>query len=70
MPNRKVVSHEEWVEARRTLLQREKKFTRLRDELAAARRQLPWEPVEQEYVFEGPNGPESLSDLFGSTPIS
>ena len=61
-----IVSHEEWVEARRALLQREKEFTRLRDELAAARQQLPWERVEREYVFEGPNGRESLADLFGA----
>lgn len=66
MTNREIVSHEEWVEARRDLLQREKEFTRLRDELASARRQLPWEPVEREYVFDGPNGRESLADLFGS----
>ena len=66
MTNRQIVSHEEWTEARRELLHREKEFTRLRDELAAARRDLPWEPVEQDYVFEGPNGPESLTDLFGA----
>lgn len=66
MASRTVVSHEEWVEARRGLLEREKEFTRLRDELAAARRQLPWELVERQYTFEGPNGKESLADLFGS----
>ena len=66
MTNRAIVSHEEWVEARRSLLQREKEFTRLRDELAAARRELPWELVDREYVFEGPDGRESLSDLFGA----
>ena len=65
MTNRAVVSHEEWTTARRELLRREKEFTRLRDELAAARRDLPWERVEQDYVFDGPSGPESLSDLFG-----
>ena len=65
MTNRTVVSHEEWVEARRSLLQREKVFTRLRDELAAARQQLPWERVDREYTFDGPNGRESLSELFG-----
>ncbi|MCY3733065.1 MAG: thioredoxin family protein [Chloroflexi bacterium] len=66
MTNREVVSHKEWVEARQALLQREKEFTRLRDELAAARRQLPWESVEREYIFDGPSGRESLADLFGA----
>jgi len=67
MPRQPVVSHQEWTDARRELLRREKEFTRLRDELAAARRDLPWERVEQDYVFAGPNGPESLSDLFGAS---
>ena len=66
MTNREVVSHQEWIEARQVLLQREKEFTRLRDELAAARRELPWESVEREYFFDGPHGRESLADLFGA----
>ena len=65
MPNQPVVTHEEWVEARRDLLRREKELTRLRDELVEARQALPWERVETGYVFQGPNGDESLSDLFG-----
>lgn len=60
----KVVSHEEWVEARKALLEREKDFTRARDALSRERRQLPWENVEKDYVFEGPEGEVSLSDLF------
>jgi len=59
-----VVEHEEWVEKRKDLLKREKEFTRLRDELSRHRRDLPWEPVENDYVFVGPNGEETLADLF------
>jgi len=59
-----IVGHEEWVEARKALLAREKEFTRARDELSRQRRELPWERVEQEYVFEGPGGEETLADLF------
>jgi predicted dithiol-disulfide oxidoreductase (DUF899 family) len=60
----RVVSHPEWLAARTALLAKEKEFTRLRDELSRERRDLPWEPVEKEYVFEGPAGKQSLSDLF------
>jgi predicted dithiol-disulfide oxidoreductase (DUF899 family) len=59
-----VVSRAQWIEARRQLLLREKEFTRLRDELNAARRALPWEAVDRDYRFEGPRGTESLADLF------
>jgi predicted dithiol-disulfide oxidoreductase (DUF899 family) len=59
-----VLSHEGWIEARRELLSREKEFTRLRDEVSRARRALPWEKVEKSYVFDGPDGPQTLSDLF------
>ncbi len=65
MQNQPVVSHEEWVVARRDLLRREKELTRLRDEIVEARQALPWERVDTDYVFEGADGPESLSDLFG-----
>jgi predicted dithiol-disulfide oxidoreductase (DUF899 family) len=64
MSNHDVVSHEEWIAARTAFLAREKEFTRMRDELSAERRALPWERVEKEYVFEGANGPRSLADLF------
>ncbi len=60
----KIVSPAEWLAARRELLKKEKEFTRLRDELSQQRRELPWEKVEKNYVFEGPNGPQTLSDLF------
>ena len=59
-----VVGHDEWLEARKQLLAREKEFTRARDELTRQRQALPWEPVENDYVFDGPNGNEALADLF------
>jgi len=60
----KVVSHEEWIAARKKFLAKEKEFTRQRDELSRLRRELPWEKVEKKYAFEGVNGKESLADLF------
>jgi len=60
-----VVPAAEWLAARREVLRKEKEFTRLRDELSRQRRGLPWEKVEKQYVFEGPNGKETLADLFG-----
>jgi predicted dithiol-disulfide oxidoreductase (DUF899 family) len=59
-----VVSREEWRAARKQLLSREKEFTRLRDQLSAERRELPWVRVDKEYVFDGPDGKETLADLF------
>lgn len=59
-----VVSNREWVEARKKLLTSEKEFARQREELAQQRRALPWEAVTKEYVFEGPDGPVTLADLF------
>ena len=64
MQDYKVVSGDEWLRARKELLAKEKEFTRLRDQLSQARRALPWEQVEKNYVFEGPNGKETLTDLF------
>jgi len=64
MEQHKVVSHEEWIAARRQLLAEEKEFTRLRDRLSQRRRDLPWEQVDKDYVFEGPGGRENLSQLF------
>ena len=60
-----VVSREQWLEARRQLLAREKEYTRSRDALNADRRRLPMVAIDQEYVFEGPDGPVTLADLFG-----
>jgi predicted dithiol-disulfide oxidoreductase (DUF899 family) len=59
-----VVEHDEWLEARKELLEKEKEFTRLRDQLTEQRHALPWEAVEKEYVFDGPNGKETLAELF------
>jgi predicted dithiol-disulfide oxidoreductase (DUF899 family) len=61
----KVVPQTEWLAARKELLKKEKEFTRLRDELSRQRREMPWEKVEKQYVFEGPHGKETLADLFG-----
>ena len=61
-----VVSQDEWLEARKALLAKEKEFSKQRDALSAARRALPWVKVEKNYVFEGPAGKETLADLFGS----
>ena len=60
----KVVSSEKWLAARKKLLVKEKALTRLADKLARERRALPWEAVTKEYIFEGPNGREALSQLF------
>ena len=62
--NHPVVSHDEWLAARRALLEKEKAFTRQCDEMSRLQRSLPWERVTKEYVFDGPDGRESLGDLF------
>ncbi len=59
-----VVSQSEWLSARKELLAKEKKFTKPRDALSAARRELPWVKVEKNYVFDGPAGKQSLAELF------
>jgi predicted dithiol-disulfide oxidoreductase (DUF899 family) len=64
MDRHHVVSQEAWTQARKELLAKEKEFTRLRDELSRARRELPWVRVDKTYVFEGVNGKATLADLF------
>lgn len=59
-----VLSHDDWIEARKALLEKEKAFTRARDEISAARRELPWEMVDKDYVFTATDGEKSLGDLF------
>src|SRR5207245_9823121 len=59
-----VVSHDQWIAARTTLLAKEKELTRARDELNRLRRALPWERVEKTYAFDGPDGKETLAHLF------
>jgi predicted dithiol-disulfide oxidoreductase (DUF899 family) len=61
----KVVSHDEWLAARKEHLEKEKEFTRLRDELSRQRRELPWEKVDKKYIFDGPAGKLTLGELFG-----
>ena len=58
------VSREEWLAARKRHLIKEKELTRLRDDLGRQRRELPWVRVEKQYVFDGPDGKETLADLF------
>jgi predicted dithiol-disulfide oxidoreductase (DUF899 family) len=62
--DREVVSEAEWVIARKDLLAREKEFTHQRDALSAARRSLPMVKIDKNYVFDGPDGKETLADLF------
>ena len=64
MTPHKTVSREEWFEARRQHLTREKELTRLRDRLSQERRALPWVKVDKPYLFDGPKGVETLADLF------
>jgi predicted dithiol-disulfide oxidoreductase (DUF899 family) len=65
MAEHPVVSHDEWIAARRALLEKEKEFTRQGDELSRLQRDLPWEAVTKNYVFDGVGGAETLADLFG-----
>jgi predicted dithiol-disulfide oxidoreductase (DUF899 family) len=65
MQQHQIVSQEQWIAARKTLLAKEKELTRARDEISSLRRKLPWVRVEKNYVFDSPNGKETLSDLFG-----
>ena len=64
MHDHKVVSREEWLDARKNFLIKEKEFTQLRDQLSRQRRELPWVQVDKEYLFDTPHGKESLADLF------
>jgi predicted dithiol-disulfide oxidoreductase (DUF899 family) len=61
----RVVSHEEWRAVRVAFLEKEKAFTKAREELARERRELPWERIDKVYDFEGPEGRLTLGDLFG-----
>jgi predicted dithiol-disulfide oxidoreductase (DUF899 family) len=60
----KIVSRAEWLAARKELLIKEKQLTRQRDEVDGQRRELPWVKVDKEYFFHGPNGRQTLADLF------
>ena len=64
MEPHKIVSREEWTEARKAFLAKEKEFTRARDRLSAERRTLPWVKVDKAYVFDTPEGKKTLAELF------
>jgi predicted dithiol-disulfide oxidoreductase (DUF899 family) len=64
MQAHKAVSREEWLEARRALLAKEKELLHAKEALRRETRDLPWVKVDKSYVFDGPNGKETLSDLF------
>src|ERR1700739_4600428 len=64
MTTHMTATREEWLEARRDLLAAEKDLTRRSDEVARLRQRLPWVRIDKTYVFDGPDGPQSLADLF------
>ena len=64
MTEHNIVSREEWLTARKKLLETEKEFSRQRDAMSGLIRELPWTAVDKNYIFDGPDGPESLADLF------
>ncbi|HWI50208.1 MAG TPA: thioredoxin family protein [Rummeliibacillus sp.] len=64
MEKHRVLPRDQWIEARKELLRKEKEFTKLRDELTQQRRDLPWEAVNKLYTFDGPSGKLYLADLF------
>ena len=64
MTDHKIATREEWDAAREQLLVREKEHTRLGDELAQQRRELPWVPVEKDYRFDTDDGEKTLVELF------
>jgi len=58
------VSREEWIVARKELLNKEKELSQLQDEVSRQRRELPWVKVQKEYIFETPEGRKTLAELF------
>jgi predicted dithiol-disulfide oxidoreductase (DUF899 family) len=64
MEKHRIVAHEEWIAARKDFLAKEKEFDRLRDQISRQRREMPWERVDKNYVFEGPEGKVTLDELF------
>ena len=67
MTEHRTGTQEEWQAARDELLKEEKELTRRGDEVTKKRRELPWVPVEKDYVFDTEAGPKSLADLFGGS---
>lgn len=68
MTRHQVGTREQWLAARRGLLEREKQLTRRGDELARERQRLPWVPVEDTYTFQTSTGPKTLAELFDGRP--
>jgi predicted dithiol-disulfide oxidoreductase (DUF899 family) len=68
LPLPRISGPDEWLAARTELLAKEKDLTRRRDAIAAERRNLPMVEVEKDYVFEGPDGPARLIDVFEGRP--
>ena len=64
VPHPPIVSRDQWLAERKKLLAHEKELTRQTDRVNAERRLLPMVKMEKEYVFDGPNGKQSLNDLF------
>jgi predicted dithiol-disulfide oxidoreductase (DUF899 family) len=64
MPEHRTGTREEWLAARLELLEREKELTRRSDELARKRLELPWVPVDKDYLFDTEDGPRTLAELF------
>jgi predicted dithiol-disulfide oxidoreductase (DUF899 family) len=62
--NHQIVSEDQWISARKQLLAKEKELTRMQDEVNRLRRELPWVRVEKNYVFDTPEGKQSLAQLF------
>ena len=70
LDNHRIVSKDEWLAARDALLKKEKEFTLLREKLGQQQRDMPWVLVDKEYLFDGPNGKQTLSELFdGRRPL-
>jgi predicted dithiol-disulfide oxidoreductase (DUF899 family) len=66
LQSHRVVSHQQWIAERSAFLKKEKDFSRQREQLAEERRALPWEKVDKRYVFDGPQGEQTFTELFGA----
>jgi predicted dithiol-disulfide oxidoreductase (DUF899 family) len=62
--DQRIGTRDDWAAAREELLAREKEHTRLGDELARQRRELPWVRVEKDYCLDRDDGPRPLAELF------
>ena len=64
MTSQRIGTREDWIASSTELLRREKEVTRMGDDLARKRRELPWVPVEKHYTLQTEHGPRALADLF------